>query len=361
MEGAHRELSAGLTDALGGDDADGLVLIDQPAAGQIPAVAGGAKAACGLAGQGRAGVNAVYAGLDDAISGVFVDLIAALDDDLPGFGVSHIGRWTAAEDALAEGLEEALLQRLPDPDAGGRAAVVLGDDHVLRDIDEAAGEVAAIGGAQGGVGQPLAGTVGGDEVLQHREPLAERRTDGELDNAAGGVTHEAPHSGHLGDLADVALGTADGHEVHTTVFAEPILDDVLDAVCGLPPDGHRLVVPLLVGDEPQVVLLIDLGDVSIGLSQELLLLSGDFEVVHGDGDAGLGGVLEAQILHVIDHIGGVDAVQPMATLGHELLHRLLVHEVVAEAEFFREDLVEDDTAGGSFDQLAVSPWHRGRE
>src|SRR3954465_3863752 len=41
-----------------------------------------------------------------------------------------------------------------------RAAVRLADDHVLRDIDEAPGEVAGVGRTQGGVSEALAGAVG---------------------------------------------------------------------------------------------------------------------------------------------------------------------------------------------------------
>jgi len=60
-----------------------------------------------------------------------------------------------------------------DVDAFGGAAVVLGDDHVLRHVHQAPRQVAGIGGLQGGVGQSLAGTVRGDEVLQDVEALAE--------------------------------------------------------------------------------------------------------------------------------------------------------------------------------------------
>ncbi len=56
-------------------------------------------------------------------------------------------------------------------DAVEGAAVVLGDDRILGDVDQTAGQVTGVGGLQGGVGQTLTGTVGGDEVLQHRQAL----------------------------------------------------------------------------------------------------------------------------------------------------------------------------------------------
>ena len=50
-------------------------------------------------------------------------------------------------------------------------AVDLVDDDVLRHVGELAGEVAGVGGLEGGVGQALAGAVGGGEILQHARGL----------------------------------------------------------------------------------------------------------------------------------------------------------------------------------------------
>src|SRR5690606_14232307 len=51
VERPHRQLRAGLTDRLGGDDADGLAELDRLAGGQGPAVARGADAELGVARQ----------------------------------------------------------------------------------------------------------------------------------------------------------------------------------------------------------------------------------------------------------------------------------------------------------------------
>jgi hypothetical protein len=62
----------------------------------------------------------------------------------------------AAEDAVAERLDDlAALDERRDLDAVERAAVVLGDDRVLRDVDQAPGQVAGVGGLERGVGRPL--------------------------------------------------------------------------------------------------------------------------------------------------------------------------------------------------------------
>ena len=67
VEGTHRQLGAGLTDGLGGDDADRLTDVDQLAGGQRTAVAEGAGADRGLAGQDRAGLDLLDARVDERV------------------------------------------------------------------------------------------------------------------------------------------------------------------------------------------------------------------------------------------------------------------------------------------------------
>ena len=50
------------------------------------------------------------------------------------------------------------------------------DDELLGDVDETTGQVAGVGGPQRGVDQTLAGTVGGDEVLEHGQAFTEVAT-----------------------------------------------------------------------------------------------------------------------------------------------------------------------------------------
>ena len=62
VEGAHRQLRAGLADRLRGDHADRLAGVDQAAAAQVAAVALGAQAEARVAGQRGAHLDLVDAG-----------------------------------------------------------------------------------------------------------------------------------------------------------------------------------------------------------------------------------------------------------------------------------------------------------
>ena len=156
-----------------------------------------------------------------ALDDLLVDQLAGLDQELRVavlvelVRIEHVLARHAAEDALAQRLDDvlALLERR-DLEAQDRAAVLLGDRDVLRHVHQAAGQVAGVGRLERRVGQTLPGAVGRDEVLEHREPLAEVRLDRALDDladAAGELLlrlgHQAAHAGELPDLVAAAAAS----------------------------------------------------------------------------------------------------------------------------------------------------------
>src|SRR5690606_226097 len=118
VEGPHRQLGAGLTDRLGGDDADRLTDVDELAGRQRATVALGTGADAALTGEDRADLDLVDAGgeqrPDDDVTEVDAGVRegAAVVNDVLGQG--------AGVDA---GLDGLVLR------AGARALVDLGDRH----------------------------------------------------------------------------------------------------------------------------------------------------------------------------------------------------------------------------------------
>ena len=217
VERPHGQLRARLADRLRGDDADSLADADQLAGRQVAPVARTADAVARLAGERRANEDLLDARLGDALGDLLGDLLVAVDDRLDllalvlrAVGVDHRTGRVATDHAPLEGvrLRRELLRlgaRDPRPLLG--AAVVLASDDVLRHVDESAGQVARVGGAQGGVGQTLARAVGGDEVLEDGHPLAEVAPHGDVDDPSGRVGHQAAHAAQLADVALVTSGT----------------------------------------------------------------------------------------------------------------------------------------------------------
>ena len=197
----------GLTNRLRRDDADGLAELDETAAREIAPVALRADTASRLAREHRADLDTLDAGLLDVVGDVFRNLLTGRDDRFAGEAVFDFLEADAADDAVAEGLDDFPgFNDGADENPADSAAIMLGDDHVLGNVDEPAREVARVRRLESGIGQPLARAVGRDEVLQHGEPFTEVARDGRLDDLAGGLGHEAAHAGELPDLLLGATG-----------------------------------------------------------------------------------------------------------------------------------------------------------
>ena len=160
----------------------------------------------------------------------------------PGLDVAALAGGVGARRPRARG-------RGPGWPSRSQSSIV--DDQLLGDVDEPAGEVAGVGGAQGGVDEALAGARRGDEVLEHRQALAEVRLDRPGDHVASGVGHEAAHAGDLADLHHVPSGAGADHHVDGVerLGLEELLHRLAHLLGGLGPDLHFLLAPLTVGDD----------------------------------------------------------------------------------------------------------------
>ena len=56
------------------------------------------------------------------------------------------------------------------------------------------------------------------------------------------------------------------------------------------------------------------------------------DVIHGDGDAGLGGVMEAEALDIIEHLAGLFVVQELGAGRSDLLEHALIDDLVVVAQ-----------------------------
>ena len=88
-----------------------------------------------------------------------------------------------SENPLSEGFHNfvLVLDGRSDKSPEG-AAVFLGDDDFVGNVHEPPGEVTCVSSLEGGVGQTLTCSVGGDEVLEHRHTLLEVGRNRVFDN-----------------------------------------------------------------------------------------------------------------------------------------------------------------------------------
>ena len=145
VERTHRQLRAGLADGLRGDDADGRADLDLLAGREVASVALRAHSVLCVAGEAGADPDLLDAGLVDPVARLLVDDLVRRDDRLVRLGVADLVEGGPAKRAVAERhLDLVSLDDGLDLDAVHRVAVLLRDDHVLRDVDELARQVAGV-------------------------------------------------------------------------------------------------------------------------------------------------------------------------------------------------------------------------
>src|SRR5262245_453367 len=360
VEGPHRELGARLADRLRGDDAHRLAELGQPSGAEVAPVAHDADAALGVAGQSRPDAHPLQAGVLDLLRQLLGDLAVGLDDDLVRQRVADVLGGDAAEDAVAQRLDDVTaLDQRRGVDVFHGAAVVLADDDVLRDVDQPPRQVAGVGRLQCGVGQTLAGAVGRGEVLEDREALAEVRRDRRLDDLAARLGHETAHAGQLTDLLLAASGAGVGHHVDRVELAallaafqlaEHLLGDELGDVR---PDVDDLVVALTVGDDAVLVLLLDFVHLFACGRDLPLLRRRDVHVVDADRETGQGRVAEAEVLQLVQEVHGRLIAERVVAAPDQRCDLLLLELLIHEPELLRNDLVQQGAADRRLEDAAV--------
>ena len=238
VEGPHRQLRARLTDRLGGDDPHRVAELDHRARRQGPAVAGLAHAGLELALEHRADGHRdllVAERLGDLLELRHVDLLAALQQLATALGRELLRRDPA--DQVRVELALVVAQRRLDEVL--RLAVVRADDHVLSDVDQTPGQITRVGRPQRRVGEALAGAVGRDEVLEHRQALHEVGLDRALDDLALRIRHQAAHPGELADLLERSARSRVGHHEDRVELVEVVLHRLGDLVGGPVPEHPR--------------------------------------------------------------------------------------------------------------------------
>ena len=242
----------------------------------------------------------------------------------------------------------------------------VGDDRVLRDVDETAGEITRIRRLQRRVGETLAGAVGRVEVLENGQAFLEVRDDRALDDLARRLGHQAAHRRELLHLRRRAARAGMRHHVDRVdrlVAAVLVLLDGRDArhhllgelVGALRPGVDDLVVLLALGDQAVVVLLLVFLGERAGLLDDARLRLRHDHVVLAERNARLERLAEAErhdavaeddrLLLTAIAVDGVDHV------GDFLLRHQLVDDVEGHLVVVGQQLAEHHAAGRGVEDL----------
>ena len=182
------------------------------------------------------------------------------------------------------------------------------DDDILRHIDQPSGQIARIGGLQRRIRQSFARAVRRNEVLQHGQAFAEIGRDRSFDDFARRFGHQAAHSGELPDLLFASSSSGIGHDVDRIEFVSAfiLLRHFAEHFVGyffrdIRPDIDDLVVSFTVGNGAVLVLFLHFDDAFPGVIDQFAFAVRHDQIVDADGDAGLGGMQESEILQIVQH------------------------------------------------------------
>ena len=146
VEGTHGKLRARFADGLRRDDADGFAQFNRIAAGHVFAVALGADAVTGFAGQNASDVNLFDACRFDGVRLIGGDHLVGFGDNFAGLRIDYVVQSETAVHAFAEAFDNAVVdvQNRRYPRASGVAAIRFSDDNVLSNVDQTTGKITGV-------------------------------------------------------------------------------------------------------------------------------------------------------------------------------------------------------------------------
>ena len=329
VECTECQLRTRLTDGLCGDDTDGFTLLYHALGGQVAAIALHADTLLALASQHRTNFDALDGRVFNSLGDGFCNLLTSGHDELSSGRIDNIMYRHTSQDALIQSGNSlvAILQGRALQSAKC-AAVFLSDNHIMRHINQTTCQITGIGRLHGGVGQTLTGTVGGDEVLQHRHSFLEVREDGVFNRTASFSTgflrlgHQTAHTSQLLDLVLRTTGARIEHHidgVESLVGLGHLLQQHLaQLVVHMRPSVDNLIVTLVVGDEAHVIVVSDGLDFVVSLLDKFLLLLRNDDVIEVERKTGLVSHAITQVLDTIEELASFCETYVIDNLGDDV-------------------------------------------
>ena len=233
----------------------------------------------------------------------------------------------------------------------------------MRDVNESTCQVSGIGRLHGGVGQTLTGTVGGDEVLQHRHTLLEVRQNRVLNSTTTLGTgllrlgHQTTDTRELLDLILRTTGSGVEHHKHSVEaligLGHLIEQNSTDIIVHVRPSINHLVVTLVVGDESHVIVVGNLTHLLVTLLDEFCLLLRDDDIIEVERQTGQVSHAVTEILDTIKELAGLSETDILDNVGDDVAQTLLRDDGVDKTNLLGDDAVDDNTTNGCLDHVTL--------
>ena len=235
-----------------------------------------------------------------------------------------------------------------------RAAVFLGDDDVVADIDQTASQITGVGRLHSRIGKTLTGTVRRNEVFEHRHTLLEVGENRVLNNLLSlgtsllRLSHQTTHTGELLNLVFRTTGSRVEHHVNGVEalvgLGHFLQQDVAEFVVHMCPGIDNLIVAFVVGDETHVVVGLNLIDLFLAFLNDTFLLWRNNDIVEVEGQTCHISHAVTEVLDTVEELTGTSHTDGLDNVGNDTAQGLLRNDVVEEAYLVGNDAIDDDTA-----------------
>ncbi|CAM7750305.1 hypothetical protein CICRMM096B_24365 [Citrobacter cronae] len=201
MERTHRQLCTRFTDGLCRDNADCFTFVDDVATRQVTTIAVRTYTKVGVTGYNGTDFHGVNGVLFQQVTPLFVQQRVTWNQNIRGTRLQNVFSSHTTQNAIAQRLfNVTTLDNRGHGDAFQRAAIVLSNNQVLRNVNQTTRQITGVRCFQCGIRQTFTRTVSRDEVLEYVQTFTEVRGDWRFDDGAIWLRHQTTHTSQLTNL-----------------------------------------------------------------------------------------------------------------------------------------------------------------
>ena len=205
-------------------------------------------------------------------------------------------------------------------------AVFFTDNDILGNIDETTGQISRVGSPQCRIGQTFTGTMGRCEVIQYRQAFPEICLDGQVDDSARRVSHQATHTSNLTNLLFITTGTGVSHHEDGVERIHVIHHDFRYVIRCFFPDGAGLTIPFIFRYKAAEIHFGYILYLFIGGIEDVPFFSRNLNIRNSNGHTSLTGIMITDCLDIIQKFRRLCIADKMEAGIDELANLFFIHE-----------------------------------
>ena len=275
--------------------------------------------------------------------------------------------------ATKDAVEKRFVNRITMLDFGSaqsteRTAILFGYDYIVRNVHQTASQITGICRLQSRIGKTLTSTVGTDEVLEHRHTLLEVGENRVFNIRTSIATtrflrfsHQTADTRQLLDLSLRTTSTGVHHHIYgieaLVCFLHLLHQHTGKVVIHLIPYTDDLIVSVVIRDLTHVERVHHLLNSSVTLSNHLLLLFRNNDIIEGKRQTALEGHVITHVLDVIKEDSRTSYATSLDNLTDNLLESTFLKDLIDIPNLIRNKRVYHQAARRSLEHLATRHAH----